>query len=535
MKKYSFALLGLVIFLGTMLRFYMLGSIPNSLDWDEVSLGYNAYSILETGKDEYGQLLPLSIRSFGDYKPPLYVYLDVLPIKLFGLTPFAVRFPSALLGSLSIIFVFLLVYELFRKEKYRWHLAFFTTLFFSFSPWSIQFSRIAFEANVGLFFVILGAWIFIKGLHTHRNIFFFLSVLSFALSIYSYHSEKLFSPLLLLGLVISAKDFFLKRKLLLVGIFTFFLLLNVPWLTMQGATQRGQGVLFTSQQLQLLQTVNKQIEEDQVHNDSLNTLVHNRRLVFINTFAKSYLSHFDPNFLFITGDNARHHAPGVGVLYLTCFPLIIVGMFFLIRKRVSNAFVVFYWFLIAPIASALAIDAPSAVRSLVFLPIWHLFEAAGLTYLFASNLNRRIVRFGFYLFLFLFVGNVFYFLHQYFVHTNTDNGQYWQYGYKEAISELQNEKDKKIFFANDIEQGYAFYLFYNTYDPSVYIKEGGSERRKDPCFSIANAYFGECREKMEKKDYYITGKTPSDSDRYKEIKNFNYLNGEKAITIYTIQ
>ncbi len=304
---------------------------------------------------------------------------------------------------------------------------------------------------------------------------------------------------------------------------------------MQGATQRGQGVLFTSQQLQLLQTVNKQIEEDQSQNDSFNTLLHNRRLVFVNTFAKNYLSHFDPNFLFITGDNARHHAPGVGVLYLTCFPLIIVGMFFLIRKRVSNSFVVFYWFLIAPIASALAIDAPSAVRSLVFLPTWHIFEAAGLMYLFVSNLNRRIIRFGFYLFLFLFVCNVFYFLHQYFIHTNTDNGQYWQYGYKEAILELQNEKDKKIFFANDIEQGYAFYLFYSTYDPQRYIKEGGSERRKDPCFSIQNAYFGECGEKMEKNDYYVTGKTPPSSDSYKEIKNFNYLNGEKALTIYTIQ
>ena len=85
-------LIGIVV-LAFILRFFMLGQNPPSLNWDETSIGYNAYSILKTGKDEYGTSFPIEFRSFDDYKPPVYIYLDVLPVTIFGLTEFAVRFP----------------------------------------------------------------------------------------------------------------------------------------------------------------------------------------------------------------------------------------------------------------------------------------------------------------------------------------------------------------------------------------------------------------------------------------------------------
>ena len=103
-----------ILALALFLRFYQLGVNPPSLDWDEASLGYNAYSILKTGADEYGNFLPLSIRSFDDYKPPLYVYLDVPSVAVFGLNEFGVRFTSALIGFLSVIAVYFLVKEIFE-------------------------------------------------------------------------------------------------------------------------------------------------------------------------------------------------------------------------------------------------------------------------------------------------------------------------------------------------------------------------------------------------------------------------------------
>src|ERR1035437_7878697 len=227
MKKILTIILFVAIFLlGTLLRFHDLGNIPNSLDWDEVSWGYNAYSILHTGKDEYGAVLPLSFKAFGDYKQPVYVYADVIPVGLFGLNAFSVRFPNALFGSLSIIFVFLLVYELFKKRSYAQKVAFLSMLFFAISPWHIQFSRVAFESVVGLFFVLVGVWLFIRGHSLEKKLYFFAAAFFLALSAYSYHAEKLFTPLFMIGLVIYAKDYFLKHKKMFVIFGLCFVLFN---------------------------------------------------------------------------------------------------------------------------------------------------------------------------------------------------------------------------------------------------------------------------------------------------------------------
>src|SRR3990167_8598168 len=95
MNKKIFIFLTIIIGIASVLRLWQLGKVPSSPDWDEVALGYNAYSILQTGRDEYGKFLPIVLRSFDDYKPALYVYLAIPAIKLFGLNVFAVRLPSA--------------------------------------------------------------------------------------------------------------------------------------------------------------------------------------------------------------------------------------------------------------------------------------------------------------------------------------------------------------------------------------------------------------------------------------------------------
>src|SRR5579872_100475 len=152
-------LLILIVLLAGFLRFYKLGQIPPSLDWDETAHGYNAYSLLKTGRDEYGYFLPLSIRSFDDYKPPLYTYMVVPSVAVFGLDDFAVRFPSAALGTLAVLFTYLMVYELFKRKD----LALTSALFLAISPWHIQFSRVAFETNTAILWTVMGTWAFLKG------------------------------------------------------------------------------------------------------------------------------------------------------------------------------------------------------------------------------------------------------------------------------------------------------------------------------------------------------------------------------------
>ena len=149
-----------IIFIASILRLWQLGVVPPSPDWDEAALGYNAYSVLKTGRDEYGTWFPLSLRSYDDYKPPLYMYLTVPSVALFGLETWAVRLPSAIAGILAVIGTYYFVKELFRKDA----IAYVCALLLAISPWHIQFSRIAFESNAGLSLNILWVLFFIKGL-----------------------------------------------------------------------------------------------------------------------------------------------------------------------------------------------------------------------------------------------------------------------------------------------------------------------------------------------------------------------------------
>ena len=116
LRKHTNIILICIVLIGFVLRFYRLGENPPGLNWDEASLGYNAYAILKTGADEYGTQTPLSIRSFDDYKPPLYVYLTVPSVALFGLNAFSVRFVSALLGSLAVVVMYFLTKEITNYE-----------------------------------------------------------------------------------------------------------------------------------------------------------------------------------------------------------------------------------------------------------------------------------------------------------------------------------------------------------------------------------------------------------------------------------
>src|SRR5258706_2331299 len=148
MKIQNIFLLLFVVLIAAFLRFYQLGINPPSLTWDEAAWGYNAYSLGIDGKDEFGRFLPLNyIESFGDFKPPMYAYLTVLPVKIFGLTEFATRFPSALAGSLTVLLAYFLVLELFSSSKHKNLYALISSAILAVSPWHIMLSRAAFEAN----------------------------------------------------------------------------------------------------------------------------------------------------------------------------------------------------------------------------------------------------------------------------------------------------------------------------------------------------------------------------------------------------
>ncbi len=184
-----------ILTLAAFLRLYNLGSFP-ALNADEAAIGYNAYSLLETGKDEHGNSWPVHFQSFNDYKPGGYFYFVLPFVKLLGLNEWAVRLPSALFGIITVLLVYLLVKELFKDEAF----ALTSSFFLAISPWHIHFSRGGWEVNTATFLITLGFWLFIKSVKKPK--FLILSSLFFVLSLYTYHAARIITPLLVIGLML---------------------------------------------------------------------------------------------------------------------------------------------------------------------------------------------------------------------------------------------------------------------------------------------------------------------------------------------
>ena len=473
-KRYI--LLTLIILIAGFLRLNELGINPPALDWDEASLGYNAYSILKTGKDEFGRFLPISIRSFEDYKPAVYTYLAIPGVAAFGLNEFAVRLPSAILGTLTVLVVYFLVKELCRFGN----LALLIALLLAISPWHLQFSRVAFEANVGLFFVSSGVLFFLKGLK--KGSWLFVSMLSFVISFYSYHSPRLVVPLLLFGWVIYFRQelWQLKKWVLISSIVGLILLIPFFQEALTVGKARLGSVTSLNPNERLGESI-KLIEDDKKHSDYFGVLMHNRRVVYGSAILQGYLDHFNLDFLFFHGDAPlRHHAPDMGMLYIWEAPFILVGMIQFVKKKF---FLVWWWFLVAPLASAITTGTPHAVRSLLYLPIYQIFTAAGLLYVsrITYHLSQNVRRFFFVGFTIFVIVNIFYYLDMYYVHAPIEAAKEWQYGYKEAVAEMAKKEDAvdKIVVTYAYDQPHIFILFYEKIDPAWYQKQwsGGEVKR----------------------------------------------------------
>lgn len=477
MKLKTLLLLFLILFLAAFLRFWKIGEVPISPDWDEAALGYNAYSIMQTGRDEYGKFMPIILRSFDDYKPALYTYLTIPAIGALGLNTTAVRLPSVVFGILTVLTTYFLVKELFKKES----LAILSAFLLAVSPWHIQFSRIAFEANVGMALNALCVLFFIKALKNPK--FLLLSSLFAGLSLHVYQSEKVFVPLLLLALfVIFRREFLAIPKKYIFSSVAIGILLSLPllWfiLTSKEALLRARGVSIFSDQTPFLSRTTKKLENDALDNDKLGLILDNRRFTYGITTVSGYLSHFDLNWLFIKGDLARHHAPEMGLLYLFELPFLFIGLYMLAFGNFEKKIKIFIvaWFLLVPVPASITTGVPHPIRTLNFLPLWQIFVALGILTVFKNlKLQKSFIKYPVISFLsIIFIFNFVYYLDQYFVQQNYFSAKYWEYGYEKIVPQVNGIKGvEKVIVSNagDMDQSYMFFLFYLKYPPRVYQHE----------------------------------------------------------------
>lgn len=539
MKKIIF----LIFILASFLRLYLLFSVPPSASLDEASIGWNAYSILHTGKDEYGYSFPMLLRAYDDYRPALYVYFVAPFIKIFGLNILSVRLPSVIFSILTVLSTYFLVKEMFKKQKIinPEHLAIFSSFLLAISPWHIYISRLGHEVNLGLSFFVFAILFFLK-----RRIYLF--VLFFILSFISYQSEKIFIPVIVIGILLIFKDelMLFRKKIAIAAVLSFIILTPFIKATLSPdaflrfkATNifDANASRFIDQSL-LLQKADSQ-------KDLIGKLIYNRRLLSLQIISEGYLSHFNPVWLFTNSSSDRHKVPGIGLLYLWTLPFILIGLYILISGKFDpkSKKIIFLWFLAAPLAAAITTENPHALRSFTFLPTWEIFAAIGLIYsysLFKKRFKNIIVG----LFIFLIIFSVSYLYKQYFeVFPRTQSGSF-QYALPKAISyAVENEKSyKRIVFSNNgnLYQSYMFLLFYSKYDPVLYQKEGGT---KSGGYSATHKFgkyeFRPINIGIEKRgNLYIGNYAELNlkgvlATQVKTLKIISNLDGEKAIKIVT--
>lgn len=482
-KEGNIFFLTIIFLIALVLRFWQLGSVPMSLNWDEAAWGYNAYSIGVDRKDEFGVTFPYKyIESFGDFKPPVYAYLATLPVKILGLNEFSTRFPSALFGCLTVLITYLLVKEIFPKNPQKEKLALFSALFLSISPWHIMLSRAAFEANVSTFFIVFGIFLFLRAVN--KNMWYLLfSAISFAVSFYVFNTARIFVPMIVvfMGIVFS-KDLLRAKKQSILSILLGFVLLMplIPFLLSPQAKLRYQEVNIFSNS-EIVKISNQSIANDR--NAIWSKVINNRRILYGKEFAKHYLDNLNPSFLFIKGDgNPKFSSQDIGQLFLWDLPFLIIGVFILFRKKDGHFWVIPIWLLLGIIPAATARETPHALRIETVLPTFQILTALGFVFVL-NNLKTRFrpkitLGISFCLVLLLFL-NAFYFIHSYYSHYGRESAADWNYAYKDAykyLKEVENRYDN-IYFTNALGRPYIYYLFNNKISPEYY--RNNSEIKRD--------------------------------------------------------
>ncbi len=548
--KIKQSLLIMILLLAGFLRLWKLGVIPPHLTQDEAALGYNAYSILKTGKDEYGNFLPIIFKSFGDFKPGLYIYLTTPFVALLGLNELAVRLPSALSGILAVWLFYLLIKEVFKNNK----LAIIASLLLVINPWHILFSRGAWEMNVCLTFTLAGIYFFFRSFKKQRYLIF--SGLFFSSSLLIYQGAKLSSAIVVLLLVVLYRRQLLgfkKRTLLAAFLTGFFISLPIIFSLFQGKTGRlSVFSVFSYPRPEVylqdfLDQGNEKVGSLRYY------LFHSEALNFTRGVLGRWFNHFSTRFLFFEGDwqNPRHTAPNQGVLLFADLIALIFGFVSLTRLAAKREVkFVWLWLFLAPLPAALSRDQIQAVRSYNLLIPLMIVAAFGLRSLVVWIGRRRLRVAGCGIVILFYLASFTYFLDAYFIHLPKHDSKYWEYGYKqivETVSPVQNNY-QKIKVQQSFAQPYIFFLFYQKYDPLKYQKQArlresevGDVGQVEQLDNIEFSPIDWSINRREKGTLFVADpiripiEDSSDESLFRLLREIKYLNGEEAFRIIEVK
>lgn len=513
--KRSLIVLVLLFFFGLVVRLYQLGQTPPALNWDEASLGYNAYSISQTLRDEHGEFFPIQrFVAFGDYKPPLYIYAAALSVKLFGLTEFSTRVPSAIAGSALVLVTFFLTSELLCWWKKRQDLelpitksSLLAAFLVCISPWTLQLSRGAFEGNLATLLSGLGAYFLLRTFRQHYYKWSILAAFFLVASMYTFNSHRVFTPLFLLVVTgVNVRNIFRSRKLLLV-IMTLFALFTILFSPMVPHLMSPEGRLRFDEvswvkDTSLVEKANARIQRDTMSGTF--AIADNRRVDYVTEFLKHFTDHLKPDYLFFHGDeNARLSTQDTGEFYLVELIFLLAGVFLLLKHRQFPSAFLGLWIVIGLIPGSLARETPHALRTLNIVPAPQIIAAFGAMTIFLKYRRSLMILIFVAIYGALFLFHTRYYFSRY----NLDFASQWQYGYKEMVRYVSSVRGKydEIQVTGKYGRPYIYFLFFSQYQPEKYWQTRDAKRDQFGFWSV-NRF-----------DKYVFHETPGNSSQRKLV------------------
>ena len=350
------------------LHFWRIGSAPSGFYGDECSIAYNAYCIAETGADEYGTPYPVFFRGFDNYHDPAMVYALVPLIKVFGLEVWAARFPSAFFHILASVAFAFLVQGYCRN---RW-LSLAGGVLFSVVPWTFPVSRTISAGYTAMLFGMAAGWFWLlRAFGREWHGYAAAAGVAWAFAMYAHNIGRPMTALLLVGFIACFNCTLLSRWRVGLTFATTYLAALLPMIICVLRTPQALTTRF--QTMSIFQG-----------HPSLSAL--------LERFGSRFVDYFSPRFLLMSGDsNLRHHTGFAGELFWFTIPLIVAGLYCVVRFFRTQPYYRFLMIslLVYPAAAALTVNRMHSMRCVNGVIAWLLLAMVGARWLWQQ---RRVGR-----------------------------------------------------------------------------------------------------------------------------------------------
>lgn len=508
-SKNAWLALALALILGGILRFYQLVNFPPSLNWDEVSHAYNAWSLVQTGHDQWGKILPvLNFRAYGDYPTTMSLYGTVTAIAVLGRNDFAVRFPGAMLGTLSVILAFGAGYY-WRRNKYQGMLLGFLT---ALEPWSFFTSRQVLQSNWTVFLIFSFLMFFLR-----RNRLAALVILG--LTVFSYHNARIYVPAAAGLLFWVWKD--RLSRLIAGGIVALSILI----LLSPAARARSSTVgIVDSGAIASIEAM----RNNSVLPPSVKRWLYNRPVYLIQKVAVNYIDYFSPQYLFQHGGTQYQFSlPRFGLLTFIDLPFFYLGLLLVFVESPIAAILLF----LSPLPAAITQDRFAVVRSTIMLPF----------VLFIITLGFSKFKFTKLIWLYVFLAGILLlpYYNNYFAVYPKQYSQSWQYGYQQVIAYLNTHQDQydQIIFTKEYGEPHEYVLWYSNNDLNVNPTEWDYHdnwywvQRLGKVHFVNDWELNSYVNQLPKGGKYLIISSPDNQSKGNLLSTINFLDGKPAFFI----